>query len=104
MSHDLKLCQIISSNFPVDQGETNTKYLTHSERKHNHNTVDTCARKINEKRKLDTDRDEDQDEQWEEKHVAKKPKVCTRISHLASITIESNLLYSLNCCRQYILQ
>ena len=93
MSHDLKLYQIISSNFPVDQGETNAKSLTHSEGKHNHNTVDTCTRKINEKRKLDTDRDEDKDEQGEEKHVAKKPKVCTRISHLAPITIENNFLY-----------
>ena len=90
MAHDSKLYWIICYIFPADQGKNDAKPLTHSDGKHNHNTADSCTRKINEKRKVDTDRDEGQDEQGEEKHVAKKPKVCSRISNVAWITIENN--------------
>ena len=83
MSHDSKLYLIIGSNFPVGQGKNDAKPLTRSEGKHNHSAVETCSRKINEKRKVDNDRDEGQDEHGEEKHVAKKQKVCIRISHVA---------------------
>ena len=62
----------------MNQGTNDAKPLTPSEEKHNHNTVDPCTRKVNEKRKADTDRDEDKHEEGEEKHVAKKPKVCIR--------------------------
>ena len=79
MSHYLKLYPITYSNFPVDQGKNDAKTLTHSEGKRNHDAVDPGTRKINGKRKVDTDQDEDQEEQGEEKHVAKKTKVCIRI-------------------------
>ena len=83
MSLDSKLYQIIGANFTIDQGKNDAKTLTHSVGKHNHNTVDPCTRKINKKRKVDTDRDEGPDEQGEEKNVAKKQKVCIRIPQIA---------------------
>ena len=78
----------ISSNFPSDQAKNDAKRLSHSEGKHNPNTVDPGTRKIREKRKVDIDRDEGQDDQGENKHVAKKPKVCIRISHIAWTTVQ----------------
>ena len=83
MSHESKLYQIISSIFPADQGKNDAKPLTHSDGKHNHNAVDPCTRKINEKRKVDTDGDKGPDEQGEEKLVAKKQKVCIRIPQIS---------------------